>query len=67
LEEGVEVSGYQMSAILNAFKVGGLIATTSPRRRPQREEDVREHGDFLITNVHPDLCTSSSSSLFMSC
>ncbi len=25
LEEGVEVPGYQMSAILNAFKVGGLI------------------------------------------
>ena len=23
LEEGVEVPGYQMSAILNAFKVGG--------------------------------------------
>ena len=42
LEEGVEVPGYQMSAILNAFKVGGLI--TAPPK-PQREEDVRNHGD----------------------
>jgi hypothetical protein len=25
LEEGVEVPGYHMSAILNAFKLGGLI------------------------------------------
>ncbi len=53
IEEGVEVPGYQMSAVLNAFKVGGLI-TASPRT--QREEEVREHGDFLITSVHSDLC-----------
>ena len=56
LEEGVEVPGYQMSAILNSFKVGGLI--TAPHR-PQREEDVREHGDLLIMGVHSDLCRSS--------
>jgi hypothetical protein len=58
LEEGVEVPGYQMSAVLNAFKVGGLIAA-SPAKLTQREEDVREHGDFLITSVHSDLCNSS--------
>ena len=45
-----------MSAILNSFKVGGLI--TAPHRL-QREEDVREHGDLLITGVHSDLCPSS--------
>ena len=56
LEEGVEVPDYQMSAILNAFKVGGLI--TAPPR-PQREEDVRKHGDLLITGVSPNLCGSS--------
>ena len=56
LEEGVEVPDYQMSAILNAFKVGGLI--TAPPR-PQREEDVRKHGDLLITCVSPNLCGSS--------
>jgi hypothetical protein len=56
LEEGVEVSGYQMSAILNSFKVGGLI--TAPQRH-QREEDVREHGDLLIRGVYSDLCHSS--------
>jgi hypothetical protein len=56
LEEGVEVPGYQMSAVLNAFKVGGLIAASL---RLQCEEDVREHGDFLITSVHSDLCNSS--------
>ena len=53
LKEGVEVPGYQMSAILNAFRVGGLIAATF---RLQCEEDVREHGDFLITSVHSELC-----------
>jgi len=57
LKEGVEVPGYQMSAILNAFRVGGLITATF---RLQCEEDVREHGDFLITSVHSDLCDSSS-------
>ena len=56
LEEGVEVSDYQMSAILNAFKVGGLIPAPL---RPQREEDVRKHGDLLITGVSSDLCGSS--------
>ncbi len=56
LEEGVEVPDSQMSAILNAFKVGGLI--TAPPR-PQREEDVRKHGDLLITGVRSDLCNSS--------
>jgi hypothetical protein len=56
LEEGVEVPGYQMSAVLNAFKVGSLITASL---RTQREEDVREHGDFLITSVHSDLCNSS--------
>ncbi|MDQ5813548.1 MAG: hypothetical protein M3289_02340 [Actinomycetota bacterium] len=57
LEEGVEVPSYQMSAILNAFKVGGLIAASLG---PQREEEVRKHGDLLITSVSSDLCTSSS-------
>ena len=53
LEEGVEVPGYQMRAILNSFNVGGLI--TAPHRL-QREEDVREHGDLLIMGVPSDLC-----------
>ena len=57
LEEGVEVPGYQMSAILNAFKVGGLI--TAPPGS-QREEEVRKHGDLLIRGVSSDLCNSSS-------
>ena len=58
LEEGVGVPSYQMSAILNAFKVGGLI--TAPLG-PQREEvAVRKHGDLLIRDVRSDLCTSSS-------
>src|SRR5215212_1383104 len=58
LEEGVEVPSYQMSAILNAFKVGDLIAASLG---PQREEaEVRKHGDLLITSVSSDLCTSSS-------
>jgi hypothetical protein len=58
LEEGVEIPGYQMSAILNAFKVGGLIAASLG---PQREEvAVRKHGDLLIRDVRSDLCTSSS-------
>ena len=56
LEEGVEVPGYQMSAILNAFKLGGLI--TAPRR-PQIEEEVRKHGDLLIRGVSSGLCNSS--------
>ena len=56
LEEGVEVPGYQMSAVLNAFKVGSLITASL---RTQREEEVREHGDFLITSVHSALCNSS--------
>ena len=60
LEEGVEVPGYQMSAILNAFKVGGLIAAPLG---PQREEvAVRKHGDLLIRGVSSELCNSSSSS-----
>ena len=58
LEEGVEVAGYQMSAILNAFKVGGLI--TAPPGPQQREEEVRKHGDLLIISVSADLCNSSS-------
>ena len=56
LEEGVEVPGYQMSAVLNAFKVGSLITASL---RTQREEEVREHGDFLITSVHSALYNSS--------
>jgi hypothetical protein len=57
LEEGIDVPGYQMSAILNSFRVGGLIM--APHRGPQREEEVREHGDLVITGVHSDLCHSS--------
>ncbi len=57
LEEGVEVPGYQMSAILNAFKVGDLIMAPLG---PQREEDVRKHGDLLIRDVSFSLCNSSS-------
>jgi hypothetical protein len=57
LEKGVEVPGYQMSAILNAFRVGNLIMAPLG---PQREEDVRKHGDLLIRDVSPDLCNSSS-------
>ena len=56
LEEGVEVPGYQMSAILNAFRVGGLITVSF---RPQSEEEVRKHGDLLIQGVSVDLCSSS--------
>ena len=55
-EEGAEVAGYQMSAILNAFKVGSLITASL---RTQREDEVRKHGDFLITSVHSALCNSS--------
>jgi len=57
VEEGVEVPGYQMSAILNAFKVGSLL--TAPPGS-QREEEVRKHGDLLITSVSSDLCNSTS-------
>jgi hypothetical protein len=57
LEKGVEVPGYQMSAILNAFKVGNLIMAPLG---PQREEDVRKHGDLLIRGVSFDLCNSTS-------
>jgi hypothetical protein len=56
LEEGVEVPAYQMSAILNAFKVGGLIAASVGA---QREEEVRKHGDLLIRGVSSELCHSS--------
>jgi hypothetical protein len=56
LEEGVEVPGYQLSAVLNAFKVGSLITASL---RTQREDEVRRHGDFLITSVHSELCNSS--------
>jgi hypothetical protein len=56
LEEGVEVPGYQMSAVLNAFKVGSLITASL---RTQCEEEVRKHGYFLIKCVHCDLCNSS--------
>ena len=58
VEEGMEVPGYQMSAILNAFKVGGLINAPPGS---QREEEVRKHGDLLIQGVSSDLCNSSSS------
>ena len=58
LEDGVEVPGYQMSAILNALKVGGLITVPLP---PQSEEEVRRHGDLLIRGVSPNLCDSCSS------
>jgi hypothetical protein len=58
LEKGVEVPSYQMSAILNAFKVGDLIMAPLAKL-PQREEDVRKHGDLLIRGVSPDLCNSS--------
>jgi hypothetical protein len=59
LEDGVEVSGYQMSAVLNAFKVGSLITAALRTQREEEEEEVREHGDFLITSVHSELCNSS--------
>jgi hypothetical protein len=55
LEEGLEVPDYQMSAILNAFRVGSLITVLL---RPQREEEVRKHGDLLISGVSRDLCNS---------
>ena len=56
LEEGVEVPAYQMSAVLNAFKVGSLITASL---RTQREDEVRKHGDFLIKSVHSELCNCS--------
>jgi hypothetical protein len=60
LEEGVEVPPYQMSAVLNAFKVGSLItASLRTQREEEEEEEVRKHGDFLIKSVHSDLCNSS--------
>ena len=56
LEEGVEVPDYHMSAILNALRVGGLITVWL---RPQRgEEEVRKHGDLLITGLSHELCDS---------
>jgi hypothetical protein len=59
LEDGVvEVPPYQMSAVLDAFKVGSLI-TASLRTQREEEEEVRKHGDFLIKSVHSDLCNSS--------
>ncbi len=57
LDDGVEVPDYQMSAILNAFKVGGLI--TAPLLGPQSEGEVRKHGGVLIRGVSPELCDSS--------
>jgi hypothetical protein len=59
LEEGVEVPAYQMSAVLNAFKVGSLITASLRTQREEEEEEVRKHGDFLITSVHSELCNSS--------
>ena len=56
LEEGVEVPGYQKSAILNAFKLGGLITTPL---RSQNEEEVCKHGDVLIRGVSANLCDHS--------
>jgi hypothetical protein len=56
LDDGVEVPSYQMSAILNAFKVGGLIVAPP---RPQSEKEVLKHGDLLIRGVNPDLCNSA--------
>ena len=53
--EKVEVPNYQMSAILNAFRVRGLITVLL---RLQREEEVRKHGDLLINDVSPDLYDS---------
>ena len=55
LREGAEVPDYAMSAVLNAFRVGGLI--TVPTRDP-REEEVRKHGDLSINGVSPDLCSA---------
>jgi hypothetical protein len=48
-------SGKGREAILNAFRVGSLITVFL---RPQREEEVRKHGDLLISGVSPDLCDS---------
>jgi len=52
-----------MSAILNAFKVGGLTfkvgGLIKAPPRPQREEDVRKHGDLLIRGVSSSLCHPS--------
>jgi hypothetical protein len=53
LEQGLEVIDYKLSAILNAFRVGTLLTVLL---RPQREEEVRKHGDLLISSVSPDLC-----------
>ncbi len=53
LREGSEVPAYAMSAILNAFRVGGLIE--APLRH-QSEEEIRKHGDLSIRDVNPDLC-----------
>ena len=53
LEQGLEVIDYQLSASLNAFRVGTLLTVLL---RPQREEEVRKHGDLLISSVSPDLC-----------
>ncbi|HET7479945.1 MAG TPA: hypothetical protein VFJ72_10580 [Rubrobacteraceae bacterium] len=54
LREGAEVPDYAMSAVLNAFRVGGLINV--PIRDP-REEEVRKHGDLSINGVSPLLCS----------
>lgn len=53
LREGAEVPDYAMSAVLNAFRVGGLI-TASPC--DPREGEVRKHGDLSIKGVSSDLC-----------
>ncbi len=57
LREGAEVPGYAMSAVLNAFRVGGLIKALP---RHQSEEEIRKHGDLSIREVSPDLCASHS-------
>ena len=57
LREGAEVPAYAMSAILNAFRVGGLIEATPLCH--QSEEEIRKHGDLSISDVNPYLCASS--------
>jgi hypothetical protein len=54
LREGAKVPDYAMSAVLNAFRVGGLIRVAP---REPLEEGVRKHGDLSITGVSPNLCT----------
>jgi hypothetical protein len=46
---------HRVYGITLAFRVGRLVTILLG---PQREEEVRKHGDLLISGVSPELCDS---------